>query len=120
MTDTKGTTCNGWTNYATWRINLEICDDLCSLRQSDDDPFDSVWDLSNYLREATTELVCGEDYHAKHLATQYALAFLDQVNWDEIARSNADELARAEIMERTHAREDDDARLYDTLEGGSL
>jgi hypothetical protein len=81
-------TYNGWTNYATWRVKH----DLASSLVDDETTFDDVWSLSEYLKETTTELVCGEDYYAENLVTQYAMAFLDDVNWDEIAASNADEL----------------------------
>lgn len=93
MTDN---TYNGWTGngsresaYATWRIMLEIVDDIVNV---DPDGFRSRWDerpsvidLAESLKEEVRELVCGEDYHAEQLVTQYALAFLDEVSWYEIA-----------------------------------
>ncbi len=27
--------CNGWSNYATWRVNLEICDDAINILAED-------------------------------------------------------------------------------------
>jgi hypothetical protein len=63
-------TYNGWTNYATWRINLEIFDGL-----------DQVWDADEARQYV-------EDYiHASSsgLARDYALAFISDVNWHEIA-----------------------------------
>lgn len=74
MNDTKH---NGWTNYATWRVNLEIFDG------NDFDTWQgyaSAYDLGQALKEYVTELVSGND-----LATDYALAFLSDVNWYEIA-----------------------------------
>jgi hypothetical protein len=61
---------NGWTNYATWRINLEIFDGL-----------DQVWDADEARQYV-------EDYiHASSsgIARDYALAFIADVNWHEIA-----------------------------------
>jgi len=63
-------TYNGWTNYATWRINLEIFDGL-----------DQVWDADEARQYV-------EDYiHASSsgIARDYALAFIADVNWHEIA-----------------------------------
>jgi hypothetical protein len=85
-------TYNGWTNYATWRINLEVCDDLTSSLIGEQ-TFDDVSALAEYLRDTTEELVCGDDYHQQNLATQYAMAFIDQVNWYEIAATNEELIA---------------------------
>jgi len=63
-------TYNGWTNYATWRINLEIFDGL-----------DQVWDADEarqYVEDYINETSSG-------LARDYALAFIADVNWHEIA-----------------------------------
>ena len=88
MTDTRY---NGWTNYATWRVNLEICDDYCGSLASDvengyQERFADIGTLAESLKESVEALVYGDDYHAEQLVTQYAMAFIDDVNWDEIAR----------------------------------
>ena len=74
-------TYNGWTNYATWRINLEIFDGI--------DPREMGWhklkhDLEPILRDYVVEIL--ESQVASGLALDYALAFIDDVNWYEIAR----------------------------------
>lgn len=87
MTDT---TYNGWTNYATWRVNLEMFDGQ---------PVDWVdadadaYDLGQSLRELATEYM---EEEAKGLALDYALAFLDEVNWREIAARMLDDVKEAE------------------------
>lgn len=80
MSDTKY---NGWTNYATWRVNLEIFD---GLEQSE------VFDLSlplEQLRHVLQDYVEGHIFEAGggngNIAVDYALAFLKDVNWYEIA-----------------------------------
>ncbi|CAB4133864.1 hypothetical protein UFOVP263_28 [uncultured Caudovirales phage] len=70
---------NGWTNYATWRINLEIFDGMTS---RDFLNTEDVYDLSKVL-EAYVEEVIGE--YAKGLGFDYALAFIHQANFYEIA-----------------------------------
>jgi len=72
---------NGWTNYATWRVNLEIFDgkSLRDLGMDKQDPYD----LSESFMDYATEIV--EMDGAKGLALDYALAFLAEVCWSEIA-----------------------------------
>ena len=74
-------TYNGWTNYATWRVNLEIFDggDFTHLSQGAE-----LYQFGNELREHAEELVCGTV--SEGLAHDYALAFLADVNWTEIAK----------------------------------
>ena len=72
---------NGWTNYATWRVNLELFDgyELNKLNKDLD-----TYELSQYLKEYAEYYVC-EDTDNSELCKSYALAFLDQVNYYEIA-----------------------------------
>lgn len=74
------TTYNGWTNYATWRVNLEIFDgmDPREYWRSDRD----AYDLSLTLKDYAEELIDGDG-----LARDYALAFMADVNWYEIAQN---------------------------------
>jgi hypothetical protein len=85
---------NGWIGkgnrasaYATWRVNMELLTDTDWPAEFSDRGQDKPGpsDLGDELKDWATEIVCGEDYNAEHLATQYALAFLDDVSWDEIA-----------------------------------
>jgi hypothetical protein len=87
---------NGWEGngtresaYATWRVNLEIVDDIVNRdRQGFEERYDEKPDeytLGEALKAEVEELVCLDDPDAERIATQYALAFLDDVNWMEIA-----------------------------------
>lgn len=67
---------NGWTNYATWRVNLEMFDGYDGASDNDLD----AYDLGQSLRDMAEEMIGGEG-----LARDYALAFLSDVNWREIA-----------------------------------
>ena len=75
MTDN---TYNGWTNYATWRVNLEIFDGLNLASDNDLD----VYDLGQTLRDFANDTIVGDE---TGLAYDYAMAFLSDVNWNEIA-----------------------------------
>jgi hypothetical protein len=69
---------NGWTNYATWRVNLEMFDSYDGASDNDMD----AYDLGQSLREMALETVAEQ---ASGLALDYAEAFLSDVNWYEIA-----------------------------------
>lgn len=85
-------TYNGWTNYATWRINLEIFDDSGEWIAEDVGPFDGLSALADYLQESAEEAIAASvDYQTDTLAYSYAEAFLGEVSWYEIASSMADD-----------------------------
>ena len=67
---------NGWTNYATWRIHLEIFDGM---------EFEDKMH-SDYCEELAYEIVLG-DSDKPSLKDDYATAFLDMVDWREIAHN---------------------------------
>lgn len=78
---------NGWTNYATWRINLEIFD---SMETGDfwgfhDATEDDAYELSNALKEYAEEVICEQSEEG--IARDYALAFISDVDWHSIAKS---------------------------------
>lgn len=80
-------TYNGWTNYATWRVNLEVFDDF---RVMDEELMDDVYELGQYLRE-TAEVYIEDSSTEDGLARDYAMAFLSDVNWFEIAKHMIDD-----------------------------
>jgi hypothetical protein len=74
-------TYNGWTNYATWRVNLEVFDGLQATEMFDlgQHPYDLGIDLRLYAEEMI------ESTSNEGLARDYAFAFILDVNWQEIA-----------------------------------
>jgi hypothetical protein len=110
---------NGWTNYATWRVNLEMFDgwtgrDVCGGRAS-------AHEAAQVLRETAEEMIGGDG-----LARDYALAFLSDVNWYEIARHVIDASAEEEAedddacsgleeLDRLRELSPDDARLIHSM-----
>ena len=90
MTDTKY---NGWTNYATWRVALEIFDgfeplDYLDLSREELDVSALSATLADYAHE-----VIFEGSEKRNIADSYAEAFLSDVNWYEIARHMLEEEA---------------------------
>jgi hypothetical protein len=87
MTDTKY---NGWTNYATWRVNLELLDglQLSDLFYDEDSDLNDVYDVSKELKAYVDGAI--EIDEGSQLVKSYAYAFLDDVNWMEIAQHKLD------------------------------
>ena len=75
---------NGWTNYATWRVNLEILSDIEFEEQVSAD----------YLKEIVEEaiFVNFDTCDTPRLIEDYARAFVSEVNFYEIAHSINEEL----------------------------
>lgn len=73
---------NGWKNYATWRVNLEIFDSIDPWEEWElgDDPYDLAPALKAYAQDIIFQ-------EGEGLALDYALAFLDEVDFLEIARA---------------------------------
>jgi hypothetical protein len=68
---------NGWNNYETWRVNLEIFDG-------------GNFNMAGFeMREFVEELI--EDQSCEGLARDYALAFISNVDWQEIAEHHNNE-----------------------------
>lgn len=82
------TTYNGWHNYETWRVNLEILDGLNPYEYFSDFDASSPYDLGQSLKDYAEQVVfeCGE-CNQNSLAGSYAQAFLDAVNWYQIAEN---------------------------------
>jgi hypothetical protein len=95
-------TYNGWTNYATWRVNLEIFDglvltDLLPIADSEPKSYFSGAEFYSVVRDVcknyAEELIDATSNEG--LARDYALAFLSDVNWYEIAKHMIDAYAEA-------------------------
>lgn len=77
-------TYNGWTNYATWRINLEMFDGYNPIDEDDKRP---AYEIADSLKDEVDEVL----EQNPSLALSYARAFLDDVDWREIAENKIDE-----------------------------
>ena len=88
---------NGWTNYETWRIQLEVIDGMTledfgfDLHEVDTDDVANVESLADNVIEMVHEVVTQSascEWHGNEpsgLAYDLALSFLDRVDWMEIA-----------------------------------
>jgi len=79
-------TYNGWTNYATWRVDLEVFDGIDAISAF---PYEiaegDTYGLSQQLKEYALHLIFNQYGDGECLAESYARAFLSDVNWYEIA-----------------------------------
>ena len=78
---------NGWTNYATWRVNLEIFDGFNPYEELGRPSRESAYEMGLCLKDYAEEIImtyCIDS--APNFAFDYAMAFLSDVNWTEIAR----------------------------------
>ena len=71
---------NGWTNYATWRVNLEFFD---GFNPSDNGYSEENTELPDQLNDYVESII--DETTADGIAKDYALAFISDVNWYEIA-----------------------------------
>lgn len=89
-------TYNGWTNYETWRINLEMIDGMTpedmGFRRNeflDEDRRENFTArLAEALESHVAEIV---EMDAKGFALDLANSFLARVDWNEIAQHMADD-----------------------------
>jgi hypothetical protein len=79
---------NGWTNYETWRVNLEVLDGMTledfgfDLHEVDTDDVADVESVAGVLETYTYEFTEGQ---ASGFALDLAHSFLARVDWVEIA-----------------------------------
>ena len=73
---------NGWTNYATWRINLEVIDGI---------EFEAKMCAAT-IKEIIDDVVFSQYDGMNSLMYDYASAFISEVNFYEIAENINEEL----------------------------
>lgn len=87
-------TYNGWSNYATWRVNLELLDDEAENIRENGDTFNSINNLADYLKQVVDDYIdfvedeaCANNNNTSQIIIGYAKAFTDDVNYYEIAEN---------------------------------
>ena len=108
---------NGWTNYATWRVNLELVDDMSEHWQevieenfTDDGGYiknedDCLYELSNYIEDHVEEVLFAhvEDQTFPYgIIESYARAFMSDVNWYSIAKHQVQSYNLEKEYQDTH------------------
>ena len=83
---------NGWSNYATWRVNLEMVNGSDYVESGD--VFESIIELSDRIKNDIKDYIeeeCNNGKEGINFALSYAMAFLSDVNWYEIAEHVAED-----------------------------
>ena len=83
----------GYANAATWRVKTDVFNDF----DLDDwclDMLDSV-ELAGWMKDHVGEII--EEAAQPGLARDYAMAFLSDVNWHELAQTAWDEYWQEEL-----------------------
>jgi hypothetical protein len=75
---------NGWTNYATWRVNLEILGDIQFEEKTSADDLKEIVEDCVFRNPNTCD--------TPRLVEDYARAFISEVNFYEIAENINEEL----------------------------
>ena len=87
------TKCNGWSNYATWRVNLEILSDHDFAQQVlEGGQLPTIEDLQNIVNETLFGEYRAHNTLTSTLTEDYARAFLDEVNYHEILEHILEEI----------------------------
>lgn len=93
LEDSKPEKYQGWTNYATWRVNLECIDGINWVREDitgDEKKELSLLDVANFMENAVEQMIGEYGEREEGLAYEYSIAFIEDVNWYEIATSVAE------------------------------
>ena len=94
-------TYNGWSNYETWRVNLELFDGFLTGGQ----------EIKPDTLKAYAEEVVLDGAEVNSHAAGYALAFIEEVNWGEIAQRLNKENSEA----REYARRSGEPKRIDEI-----
>lgn len=85
---------NGWTNYATWRVNLEMIDGLTpdDFGLTEEQQKDAH-ELSLCLKDCVRDQI--DNSSEDGFVRDYALAFVSDVDWRQIAQHMIAEYSEA-------------------------
>jgi len=79
---------NGWTNYWTWKFNLELVDPARWQEFIEDGAYSSLYELSQDIKNDAEEFLA--DGITPEYAQKWFISALSFVNWREIAESVAE------------------------------
>lgn len=79
---------NGWTNYWTWKYNLELLNDQYWREQIEDGEIDNIYNLSQAIKDDAVYII--EQMVTPSWAQDWIIAAFDEINWREIAISVAE------------------------------
>lgn len=95
-------TYNGWTNYATWRVNLEFFDnnfvyDYCEQHFQQCGEMPTVYDVTEHLKTYILEIIDQE--YEKSFLVSYAECFISQADFYDIAETQLSGITETEFQD---------------------
>lgn len=78
---------NGWTNYATWRVNLELLDGIAA--EDFGITSENKDNAHKIIKEWVESLI---DEYPDGFVKDYCMAFLNNVDWYDIASHYVDDM----------------------------
>lgn len=114
MATNADTKYNGWKNYSTWLVKLELLDTLDDsmaedIREGHREPFENLSSLADYIGEYVDELIEMEiDYNNRNssLTLRYARNFVSDCSFWEIAEHMIEDYP--ELIATEDEQENDD------------
>lgn len=89
-------TYNGYSNYATWKVNLEFFSELCIEDLAEDfNNYPNVLDFSERLKQLFFMYCHDEDDH-KDIVKSAINYFISDINFEELASLYMDEIKQLE------------------------
>lgn len=86
-------TYNGWTNFETWKANLELFDTM-NLEDFDllsTDPHSMVSELASIMEEMTLEILYNDLQIKGHPSANWVYLMIQEINFMEIASNKIDQ-----------------------------
>jgi hypothetical protein len=96
---TTETKYNGWTNYETWRVNLEVFDGFNPDEYYSSFNPENVYELGQSLKDYAEQVIFECSDIPSGLARDYAQAFIDAVNFYEIANHMVLDYLQEQILD---------------------
>jgi hypothetical protein len=82
---------NGWTNWETWKVNLEILDGLdASDLNIENYTQDEYYEAGQVIEEWVSESI-GHEFTSDGFVRGIVSGFMSDVNWSELAKGIIDE-----------------------------
>lgn len=82
-------TYNGWSNYATWRVMLEVFDGDAHYRAENEEEYEDIDELAEVLKNSVDDMIA--DNSGDELIAGWANAFIEDVDWYEIAEAEQEQ-----------------------------
>ena len=103
-------TYNGWTNWETWKVNLELLDGLdANDLNIEHYTQDEYYEAGQAIEEHVEEWISME-YNANSFVSGIVRGFMSDVNWSEIAKHLIDDWVANHQPDETEEETEEDEK----------